>query len=249
MMIGAIVLFITLVIPLPYASGHHLPMWQKVSFHYRVQKLGATIITASLSIERSKPQDLVKVAIDSTDLTFPFLRIHNRFCSYIEENGLVPWRYIEEIDQWQIFSRKKRYTDIFTFDHPNSKVVAERVDPPEIREVRIPDRTYDPLSIFLRYLFEAEAGDGHAIVMRIYNGYEVMEIPFHASSEEIKTPFFGAVKTICLASDVPFIDFGDKKGALKIWYTNDENRFPINILLQFPDMEAVEFELEQVEVR
>jgi hypothetical protein len=161
----------------------------------------------------------------------------------------VPCRYIKEIDQWGIFSQKKRYTDIFTFDNHNSKVIVERLDPPEVREVTIPDRTYDPLSIFLKYVLEAEIAAGHTIAMRIYNGYEVMEITFRATSEEIQTSLYGEVKTICLVSEIPFIDFGDKKGALKIWYTDDEKRFPVNISLQFPTMEAVEFELERVEVR
>jgi hypothetical protein len=249
MRIGAIVLLITLVIKLPCAFGHHLLPWESVSFYYRLQKLGTTLITASLSIERNGSQDLVKVTIDSTDITLPFLRIHNRFCSYMNEDGLVPQRYIKEIDQWGIFSQKKRYTDIFTFDNRNSKVIVERVDPPEVREVTIPDRTYDPLSIFLKYLLEAEVAAGHTIAMKIYNGFDVTEITFRATSEEIHTPLYGEVKTICLVSEVPFIDFGDKKGALKIWYTDDEKRFPVNISLQFPTMEPVEFELERVEVQ
>jgi hypothetical protein len=249
MLIGVIVLFITFVIKLPDAFGHHVLPWESASFYYRLQKLGTTIITASLSIERNGRQDLVKVAIDSTNVTFPFLRIHNRFSSCVNEDGLVPQQYIKEIDQWGIFSQKKRYTDIFTFDNRNSKVIVERVDPLEVREVTIPDSTYDPLSIFLKYLLEAKVTAGHTIAMKIYNGFDVTEITFHATSQEIHTLLYGEVKTVCLVSEVPFIDFGDKKGALKIWYTDDEKRFPVNISLQFPTMEAVEFELERVEVR
>lgn len=49
-------------------------------------------------------------------------------------------------------------------------------------------------------------------------------------------------------SKLPFSSSDDKKRALKIWYTDDERRFPVNISLEFPAMGVVEFELERVEV-
>jgi hypothetical protein len=138
---------------------------------------------------------------------------------------------------------------MFTFDHRKSKVIVERLDPPAVREVAIPKQTYDPLSIFLKYLLDADITVGHSIAMKIYDGYEVTEVIFRATAEEIQTPLYGEIKTICLVSEVPFIDFGDKKGALKIWYTDDERRFPVKISLTFPTMGVVEFELERVEVQ
>jgi hypothetical protein len=174
--------------------------------------------------------------------------MHNRFCSYIQEDGLAPWRYIKEIDQRGIFARNKHYTDIFTFNPSNSTVIVERLAPPAVREVAIPDHTYDPLAIFLKYFLEAEMGDGHTIEMRIYNGYEVTEVTFYATYEEIQTPLYGKVKTICLASNFPFSSTDNQNGALKIWYTDDERRFPVTISLEFPTLGIVEFELERVEV-
>jgi hypothetical protein len=218
-----------------------------ISFHYRVRKLGTTIITASLSIERDGPLHLVKAAVDTTGMIRPFFRMHNRFCSFVTEDGLEPLRYVKEIDQRGVFSRNKRYTDILTFDSTNSTVMVERKDPPDVQEIAVPPHTYDPLSIFLKSLLEAEVEDGTQIAMRIYDGIKLREVTFAATSGELPTTLYGEVKTICLESEVPFSSLGDKEGAIKIWYTNDERRFPVNITLELPSLGSVEFELERVE--
>ncbi|MEJ2068365.1 MAG: DUF3108 domain-containing protein, partial [Deltaproteobacteria bacterium] len=210
-------LFILLCALPPHAFGHpSLPeeVENGISFHYRVQKLGTTIITASLSLERDGPLNVVKAAVDTTGLIRPFFRMHNRFCSFVTEDGLEPLRYVKEINQRGVFSRNKRYTDILTFDPAGSKVVVKRKDPPDEREIAIPPHTYDPLSIFLKSFLETEVEDGTQIAMRIYDGIKLREVTFSATSGELPTTLYGEVKTICLESEVPFSSLGDKEGAI-----------------------------------
>jgi hypothetical protein len=243
-------LFILLCALPPPAIGHpSIPgeVENGISFHYRVHKLGTTIITASLSIERDGPLNVVKAAVDTTGMIRPFFRMHNRFCSYVTEDGLEPLRYVKEIDQRGIFSRNKRYTDILTFDPADCKVIVEREDPPDAQEIAVPPHTYDPLSIFLKCFLESEIEDGQTIGMRIYDGIKLREVTFNATSGELSTPLYGEVKAVCLESEVPFSSLGDKEGAIKIWYTDDERRFPVNITLELPSLGSVEFELERVE--
>lgn len=234
----------------PPAIGHpSLPgdVEKGISFHYRVQKMGTTIITASLSIERGNSLHVVKAAVDTTGMIRPFFRMRNRFCSYVKEDGLEPLQYVKEIDQRGVFSRNKRYTDVLTFDPDTCTVTVERKDPPAAEEIAIPPQTYDPLSIFLKCFLESEVEDGQTIGMRIYDGIKLREVTFVATSGEIPTHLYGAVKTICLESEVPFSSLGDKEGVIKIWYTDDERRFPVNITLELPSWGSVEFELERVE--
>jgi hypothetical protein len=235
---------------LPPAIGHPaIPgeVEKGISFHYRVQKLGTTIITASLSIEREGPLHVVKATVDTTGMIRPFFRMHNRFCSYVKEDGLEPLQYVKEIDQRGIFSRNKRYTDILTFDPGTCTVLVEREDPPDAKEIAVPPHTYDPLAIFLKCFLEAEVEDGNQIEMIIYDGIKLRKVTFAASSTEIPTPLYGEVKAVCLESEVPFSSLGDKEGAIKIWYTDDERRIPVNITLELPSLGSVEFELERVE--
>lgn len=243
--IGIIVLCLA---HLPHELGHASHPWRGLSFHYRFQKLGATIVKASLSIERQSPLYVVKAAVDTTGFTFPFFRMHNRFRSSVKEEGLEPQYYVKEVDQWGVFSRKKCYTDILTFDMGSSKVFVERVDPPSVRDVSVPPQTVDPLSIFLKYLLDEGVGERDKIEMRIYDGMRVREAIFIASRVEISTPLYGDVRTVCLESTVPFFSLGGKEGVIKIWYTDDERRFPVSIFLEIPVVGNVEFQLDKVEV-
>ena len=220
---------------------------ERVRFHYRVHKLGTTVLTASLSIERDGPFHLVKATVDTTGVTGLFFRMHNRFSSYIKEEGLAPSRYIKEVNQWGIVSKKKRYTDIFTFDPAQDKVLIQRANLPDVQEVTIPPQTYDPLAIFLKCFCESEMTNGRNLEMRIFDGIKVREVTFVATSGEIKTRLYGTVKTICLESKVAFNSFGDKDGVIKIWYTDDTQRLPVQISLELPTFGDVNFELDKVE--
>jgi hypothetical protein len=235
-----------LVLSFPPAIAGPAP-WNGVRFHYLAHKLGATIIKASLSIERDVSFYVVKVTVDSRGVARPVFRMHNRFTSYIKEASLEPCRYIKEVDQKGIFSRKKRYTDILTFDSAHGKVIVERVAPPNVQEVSVPPQTYDPLSVFLKFFLESEVVNGQKIVMRIYDGIKLKEVTFGIAKGEIDTPVYGTVKATSLESKVAFSSLGDKEGAIKIWYTDDERRFPVAMHLKLPSVGNVEFELEKVE--
>lgn len=237
-----------LFVNLSSAGAHPPPSWNGVRFHYQAHKLGTTIITASLSIERGNPHYVVKAAVDTTGLVRPFFRMHNRFSSFIKEDSLEPFRYVKEIDQKGIFSQKKLYTDTLIFDNDCDMVTIERANPPAIEEISVPPHTYDPLAIFLKCFLESKVQDGQTIAMRIYDGIKVREVTFTATCGEIPTLLYGAVEAVCLKSEVPFSSLGDKEGAIKIWYTADERRFPVNITLELPSVGDVEFELERVEV-
>jgi hypothetical protein len=244
-------LLISLCAPFPRAIGHPaLPgkAEKGISFHYQVQKLGTTIITASLSIERDGPLHVVQAAVDTTGIIYPFFRMHNRFRSYVSKDGLEPLRYVKEIDQRGIFSRNKRYTDILTFDPHSHTVMVQRKNPPEAKEISVPPQTYDPLAIFLKCFLEAEVEDGNQLEITIYDGNKLREVTFAATCTEIPTPLYGEVRAVCLESQVPFSSLGDKEGAIKIWYTDDEHRVPVNITLELPGVGDVKFELKRVEV-
>jgi hypothetical protein len=239
--------FLLLAVNLPSAVASPARPWNGVRFHYQAHKLGATIIKASLSIERDGPFHVVKVTVDSVGVARPVFRMHNRFTSYIKEAGLEPWRYIKEVDQNGIFSKEKHYTDILTFDPGSCKVMVERVDPPGEQEISVPPQTYDPLAVFLKFFLGSEGQNGHTIVMKIYDGIKLKEVTFCAGCSEITTSLYGVVKAISLESKVPFSSLGDREGVIKIWYTDDERRFPVAMSLKLPSVGNVEFELERVE--
>lgn len=219
-----------------------------IRFHYQAHKLGTTVIKASLSIERDGAYHVIKATVDSVGVARPVFRMHNRFTSYIKETSLESWRYIKEVDQKGIFSKKKRYTDILTFDPGGGKVKIERVEPPSVQEISVPPHTYDPLAVFLKFFLGSErAQDGETITMRIYDGIKLKEVIFCLGCSEIATSRYGVVKALSLESKVPFSSLGGREGTIKIWYTDDERRFPVAMHLKLPAVGNVDFELEKVE--
>jgi hypothetical protein len=236
-----------LVLNFPSAMARAAGPGNGIRFHYQAHKLGSNIIKASLSIERNGSFHVVKATVDSAGVTRAVFRMHNRFTSYIKEAGLDPWRYIKEVDQRGIFSKKKHYTDIITFDPARGKVIVERVAPPTVQEISVPPQTYDPLSIFLKFFLDSKVVNGQKIVMRIYDGIKLKEVTFGAAKSEIDTPLYGTVKAISLESTVAFSSLGDKEGTIKIWYTDDERRFPVAMYLKLPSVGNVEFKLVKVE--
>jgi hypothetical protein len=242
-----ILLFLMPIVSLPSALGHPSMSWHGVRFHYRAHKLAASILKASLSIERDGPLYVVKATVDSVGVVRPVFRMNNRFTSYIKEDGFEPWRYIKEVDQNGIFSKRKRYTDILTFDPTISKVKVERVAPHGVQEVSVPPQTYDPLSVFLKLFLGSDGHNGQTIKMKIYDGIKLKEVTFYAACGQLSIPLYGSVKAMCLESKVPFSSLGDREGVIKIWYTDDERRFPVAMSLKLPSVGNVEFELTKVE--
>jgi hypothetical protein len=236
-----------LVLNFPSAMVRAAGQENGIRFHYQAHKLGSNIIKASLSIERDGSFHVVKATVDSAGITRAVFRMHNRFTSYIKEAGLEPCRYIKQVDQKGIFSKKKHYTDILTFDAGSGTVRVERVAPPGVQEISVPPQTYDPLSVFLKFFLESAAANGQKIMMRIYDGIKLKEVTFYVARGEIHTPLYGRMKAISLESKVAFSSLGDKEGTIKIWYTDDERRFPVAMHLKLPSVGNVEFELVKVE--
>lgn len=223
------------------------PNWHGIHLRYRAQKMGTTVVKATLTIEHDGPLYTVRATVDSSGLARPVFKMHNRFTSYCKHEGLEPWIYIKDIDQRGVFSKKKRYTDILVFNPSMCKVRVEHLNPSKVEEVSLPPDTYDPLGVFLKYFIGGQVTEGEKITMRIYDGVRAKEVTFTVTAEDLITPFYGPVKAIALESKVPFSTLGDREGVIKIWYSADAQRIPIAMDLDLPSIGIVSFALEGLE--
>jgi len=229
--------------------SEHLPGPGRV-FLYTAKKLGIPILKASIKIENGsseegKPLYRIEASISSVQFGFLF-RMNNRFLSTMQAETCSPVRYIKEIDQEGFLVEKKNYLQAFTFDFPNKKVVAEREEKKERREIPLSSETHDPLSMFARCYLKEEIHLGKSIPMSIFDGVKLREMVFYSRKEKVKSKMYGEVDAMCLESSTSFSTFGEKEGKIRIWYTADREKTPILIELELP-IGTIRFELESME--
>jgi hypothetical protein len=220
-------------------------------FLYTAKKLGIPIIKASIKIENGSSEQgkliyQIHASIDSLDYLKYLFRMNNQFHSTVEAETLFPLRYVKEIDQEGLLAKKKNYIQTFIFDYSNKKVVMEKQEGRERKEIPFSSEIYDPLSMFAKYYFKEELHPGKEIQMSIFDGVKIRQMVFFPKKGKVESKTYGEVEAVCLESTTSFSSFEDREGIIRIWYTTDGKRIPILIELDLP-IGNVKFELESVE--
>ena len=222
------------------------PSLGKRCFSYSAKKYGLRILEAVITLEEvgSKAGEklyLVQAQVDTTGVTSWFFRMHNRFYSWVDAGHFGSLRYVKEINQDGIFSGKKNYRCVLTFNREKSRVVVDGE-----KELAVPPGTQDPLSFFVKYYVGEEIKPAEEIQMTIYDGIKLREVCWDTKGDSIETQWCGPVDVICLKSKVPFSSLGGREGIIRIWFTRDRRKVPVRIDLDLP-VGTVKFELESFE--
>jgi hypothetical protein len=220
-------------------------------FLYTAKKFGVPILKASIKIEngssdQGKPLYQIYANIESFDYLKFLFRMNNRFHSTVEAETLFPLRYVKRINQEGLLAKKKNYLQTFIFDYPNKKVITEKQEGKERKEIPFSSEIYDPLSMFAKYYFKEELHPGKDVQMSIFDGVKLRQMVFSSKKGEVRSKIFGNVEAMCLESSTSFSSFEDREGIIRIWYTMDGKKIPILIELDLP-IGNVQFELESVE--
>jgi hypothetical protein len=153
---------------------------------------------------------------------------------------------VKEIDQEGLLIEKKNYLQTFIFDYPNKKVVMEKQEGRERKEIPFSSEIYDPLSMFAKWYLKEEIQPGQNIRMSIFDGVKLRQMVFYSKKGKVKSKMYGEVEAVCLESSTSFSTFEDKEGNIRIWYTTDGEKTPILIELELP-VGHIKFELESME--
>jgi len=220
-------------------------------FLYTAKKFGVPFLKASIKIENGsseegRPLYRVHASVDSLNYLGFFFRMNNRFLSTMEAETCSPVRYVKEIDQEGLLIEKKNYLQTFIFDYPNKKVVMEKQEGRERKEIPFSSEIYDPLSMFAKWYLKEEIQPGQNIRMSIFDGVKLRQMVFYSKKGKVKSKMYGEVEAVCLESSTSFSTFEDKEGNIRIWYTTDGEKTPILIELELP-VGHIKFELESME--
>ncbi len=218
---------------------------------YTATRFGVPILKAIIKIEdgfvdQGKSLFQVQAFFHSLHYLGLVFRMSNRFTSTVEAETCSPIRYVKEVDQEGLLIKNKRYLHIFTFDALHQKVLVEKIEEKEKEEISLPLDTYDPLSMFARFYLKEDLRPGEDIRISIYDGVKVRQMLFHSKKERVKSKMYGEVEAVCLESTTSFSSFGEKEGAIRIWYIKDREKTPISMELDLP-IGDVKFELESIE--
>jgi Protein of unknown function (DUF3108) len=219
-------------------------------FFYTGKKFGIPILKASIKIENGSSEHgkliyKIHASIDSLDYLKYLFRMNNRFHSTIEAETLLPLRYVKEINQEGLLAKKKNYLQTIIFDHPNKKVVMEKQEGRERKEIPLSSEIYDPLSMFAKYYFKEELYPGKEIQISIFDGVKIRQMIFCLKKGKAESTTYGEVEALCLESSTSFSSFDDREGIIRIWYTANGEKIPILIDLELP-IGHIKFELEEV---
>jgi hypothetical protein len=220
-------------------------------FLYTAKKFGVPFLKASIKIEngsseQGRPLYRVHASVDSLHYFGFLFRMNNRFLSTMEAETCSPVRYVKEIDQEGLLAKKKNYIQTFIFDYSNKKVIMEKQEGRERKEIPFSSEIYDPLSMFAKYYFKEELHPGKEIQMSIFDGVKIRPMVFFPKKGKVESKTYGEVEAVCLESTTSFSSFEDREGIIRIWYTTDGKKIPILIELDLP-IGNVKFELESVE--
>ncbi len=221
------------------------------SFFYTAKRFGIPILKASIKIENGSSGQgkfiyKIHASIDSLDYLKFLFRMNNRFVSIVEAETFSPLRYVKEIHQEGLLTKKKNYLQTLIFDHPNKKIVMEIRGEKGNKEIPLSSETYDPLSMFAKYYLKEELHSGQDIQMSIFDGITLRQMVFYSKKGKVKSKIYGEIEAVCLESSTSFSSFEDKEGHIRIWYTQNGEKTPILIELELP-VGYIKFELESME--
>jgi hypothetical protein len=210
--------------------------------------MGMTVLEISFSVEKKEPFYLLTMKFQSTGYIRPFLQVDNLFRSYVLEDGFISLQYEKHIHQNSLFRKDLNYVDVIHFDQSESKVTVERLNTEEKRDEPVPPATLDPLALFSMYFLEYEGSLHEGVELNSYDGYHVRTLNLKSTHEELETSLYGKVSTNCLQFKIAFTSMEGEQGDVKIWYSDDEKKYPIQISIDPPSMKEVLFKLVKVEV-
>ncbi len=219
-------------------------------FLYTAKKWGIPILRASIKIKNTiekggKPLLWVEAQVESLPNLRYLFWMKNRFISIINGENGSPISYLKEVNQGGPFIKNKNSHQLLTFDPLLQNVIIENGNPGEKRELTIPSKTYDPLSLFAKYYLKEELQAEKKLQVFVFDGIKLRNMIFHSREERITSPWAGPIRAIRLESSTPLSTFGDKEGRIRIWYTAHGEKIPLLMELDLP-IGQIRFELDEV---
>ncbi|MFC3809599.1 DUF3108 domain-containing protein [Lacihabitans lacunae] len=203
------------------------------SYDYKVKYGFLTIGAADVDVDEKiyslngRPCYKVNVQGRTAGLTDMF-KVRNTYRSYVDTLAFIPHKFIYS-------AREKSYKrdQIINFDQTHNEAVKYEKD--ESKKFDVPNNIQDVISgyYFLRTVDFSKFGIGHTISTPLFFDEELYQMKVRYNGKGTVDTKFGKIKVLKLNPILPKNDLFSGENAIRVWVSDDENRVPIKIEVDF----------------
>ena len=155
-------------------------------------------------------------------------RIRNTYRSYLDTAAILPQKFLMSLHE---NNYKKEQTILF--DHISNTLVREQQK--ERKDFKVPDNVHDVVSgyYYLRTIDFSKVRPGEVVSSNMFFDDEIYNMKVKYSGRSRIRTRFGKIDVIKLNPDLPKNNMFEGEDAIRIWVSDDKNRVPIRIEVDF----------------
>jgi len=196
---------------------------------YGILSVGEATVEVSPQIYSVNNRACYRVNIfgRTTGLTDLF-RIRNTYRSYLDTSAILPQKFLMSLQE---NSYKK--DQVIVFNHNGNSALREQNN--EKKAFNLPNNIHDVVSgyYFLRTLDFSKMKVGDAISSPMFFDDEIYNMRIKYNGKAVLKTKFGKIDVIKLNPILPQNEMFKGENAIRIWVSDDKNRVPIRIELDF----------------
>lgn len=197
---------------------------------YGILNVGEATVDVSQQIYsvNNRPCYRVNIFGRTTGITDLF-RIRNTYRSYLDTSAILPQKFLMSLQE---NNYKKDQTIVF--DHLSN--IAVREGNKEKKNFKLPDNVHDVVSgyYYLRTIDFSKIKAGESVSSNMFFDDEIYEMKVRFSGRSVIRTRFGKINVIKLNPVLPQNKMFEGQDAIRIWVSDDKNRVPIRIEMDFP---------------
>lgn len=203
------------------------------SYDYKVKYGFLTIGEAEVDVDEkiysvnNRPCFKVNVVGKTAGLTDVF-KVRNTYRSYVDTLAFIPHRFIYS-------ARENSYKrdQVINFDHHKNEVV--KVEKEQSKTFTVPNNIQDVISgyYFLRTIDFSKFTIGQNITSPLFFDEELYSMKIKYAGKGIIHTRFGKIRVLKLNPILPKNDLFKGENAIRIWVSDDRNRVPLKIEIDF----------------
>ena len=208
-----------------FQAGEHFEY--KVKFSIFPVGEASVDVAPQISMVNNRPCYQVNVFGRTTGLTDLF-HVRNMYRSFVDTSAILPQKFFMSVQE----NKYKKQTTI-VFDQVKNTARSE--DDDRKGTFKMPDNVHDVISsyYFLRTVDFSKMDVGDVFATKMFFDEQLYDVRVkYGGKAQIKTKF-GKINVLKLTPMLPDNKLFDGKDAIQIWVSDDKNRVPIEIKVEF----------------